>query len=202
MHGLAHKIEAGLDFRGNWTDNERKAVQRRLDKLPPALTRDNPALRTIERKKVLKPKPPGAPGDSKYIGPTDQKKPGTIVLYDRGVYDGRRQIDKENLSRSVFHELAHSLDHELPGVFEQWKAISAWTQRNGAWVAQRPGAGFVDDYAMTSPFEDWAETFQEYFIQPAAVKKRVPEKHRFIERFLAAAKRHELTKRRRPCSTS
>ena len=115
-----------------------------------------------------------------------------VVVFDKGVYDGGSKIKKEHLSRSVLHELAHSLDDELPKVFNEWKALSGWSLRDGKWVALRPAAGFVDDYAKTSPFEDWAETFSEYFLHPEIVKKRYPEKHRFMERFMAAARRGEL----------
>lgn len=189
MIGLALKIESALEknaveFEGKWTSGERDGVEERLHKLPAQLV---DGVKGIERRKVLKPKPPGAPGDSKYI-PTSSR----IVLYDKGVYDGGRKIKEDQLSRSVFHELAHSLEKKVPMLFENWKAISGWTQKDGKWKATRPQSGFVDDYAKTSPYEDWAETFQEYFVQPAQVRQRFPEKFRFVEKLMDAAKRGEL----------
>jgi hypothetical protein len=194
VHGLALRLEAALEkegeepaFEGNWTPEERRAVKARLDQLPPRLVGANPGFHAIARKPVLNPKPPGAPGDSKY-----EPSSGRIVLYDKGVYDGGRKIKEDHLSRSVFHELAHTLEKTVPKLFENWKAISGWTQRDGKWVATLPKAGFVDDYAKTSPYEDWAETFQEYFVRPEIVRKRFPLKYRFVEHVLAAARRGEL----------
>ena len=196
MYGLAHKIESALEkdaleLGGKWTEEERRAVKERVAQVPRALVQDNPGVKRIERQEVLKPKPPGAPGDSTYL-PPDKGQPGRIVLYDKGVYDGGRNIKEDHLSRSVFHELAHSLEKTVPMLFENWKAISGWNQKDGKWKATRPEAGFVDDYAKTSPYEDWAETFQEYFVQPGLVRKRYPEKYRFVEHVIDAARRGEL----------
>jgi len=172
---------------GPWSDHETSVVKQYLENLPEELTIRNPNLKKIERKDVLRPKPAGAPGDSKY----DQDR-GAVVVYDKGVYDGGEKVKRDHLARSVLHELAHSLDDELPKIFNEWKAISGWTQKDDKWTATNPRVGFVDDYAKTSPFEDWAETFQEYQLHPAEVRKRVPEKARFMERFLSAAGRGEL----------
>jgi hypothetical protein len=185
VRGLAHKIEDKLE--GPWSAEETSIVKQYLEDLPEELTLRNPNLKRIERQKVLKPKPPGAPGDSKF----DTGR-GAVVVYDQGVYDGGQKVKREHLARSVLHELAHSLDDELPKVFEEWKAISGWTQKGDKWLATNPRVGFVDDYAKTSPFEDWAETFQEHQLHPELVRKRVPEKARFVDRFLSAVRRGEI----------
>jgi hypothetical protein len=179
---IANKIESEL-LKGDWTDEERRVADQTLMKLPPQLTTGNPNLKDVERKKKLEPKPPGAPGDSEFKG-------GRVVVYDKGVYNGGR-LDKDNLRRSILHELAHSVDDEVPHVFAQWCAISWWRKVHGEW-RHGPHAKFVDDYAGTSPYEDWADTFSEYHLHPEIVRKRFPEKFRFIERFLGAVSRGEI----------
>lgn len=182
MIRIAHKIESEL-LKGDWTDEEKRVADHTLMKLPKQLTTENPNLKDIERKKKLESKPAGAPGDSQYKG-------GRVVVYDKGVYNGGR-LDKDNLRRSILHELAHSVDDEVPGVFAQWCALSGWRKSGDGWTHSR-AAKFVDDYAATSPYEDWADTFSEYHLHPEIVRKRYPEKFRFIERFLGAVSRGEI----------
>lgn len=175
-------------LKGDWTPEERRIADHTLMKLPPQLTKDNPNLKDIERKKKLENKPAGAPGDSEYKG-------GRIVVFDKGVYDGGR-LDKDNLRRSILHELAHTVDDEVPHVFAQWCALSGWRKHNGEW-RHGPHATFVDDYAKTSPYEDWADTFMEYVIHPEIVRKKFEGKFRFIERFLGAVSRGEIKLRKK-----
>lgn len=115
----------------------------------------------LVREPVLRNAPANAPGHSKYIPVLS-----AIVVYDKGVYDGQR-IDPEQFRRSIFHELAHTIVRQSP------RLLSAWT-------ATTSGAGFVDDYAKTSPEEDFADTFSEYLISRDATRKAVPPKAEFI----------------------
>lgn len=187
MIRLAHKIESEL-LKGDWTEEERRVADHTLMKLPKQLTVENPNLKDVERKKALQPKPAGAPGDSEY-------KDGRVVVFDKGVYNGGR-LDKDNLQRSILHELAHSVDDEVPGVFAHWCALSGWRKVGETWKHGKR-ATFVDDYAGTSPFEDWADTFSEYHLHPEIVRKRFPDKFRFIDRFLGAVSRGEIKLRKK-----
>lgn len=187
MIRLANKIDSEL-LKGDWTEEERAVADHTLMKLPKQLTTQNPNLKDIERKKKLEPKPKGVPGDSEY-------KDGRVVVFDKGVYNGGH-LDEDNLKRSLLHELAHTVDDEVPQVFQEWKALSGWALRGGEWK-HSPRAKFVDDYARTSPFEDWADTFSEYHIHPEIVRRRFPEKFRFIERFLGAVSRGEIKLRKK-----
>lgn len=180
MLGLAHKIENEL-LRGEWSDDEERVADQTLLKLPKQLTVDNPNLKSIDRSTARQ---GGGPGDSQF-------KDGRVVVFDKGVYDSGGKLDPDNLKRSILHELAHSVDDEVPRVFAQWRALSGWRERDGKW-SHDEGAKFVDDYASTSPYEDWADTFSEFYLHPEIVRKRYPEKFRFIERFVGAVGRGEI----------
>ena len=151
----------GLELEGRWSTAEVTELQRFLSPLPARWLEENPNLRAIVRRPVLEDAPPSAPGHSKY-----EPAGGAIVVYDKGVYDGDR-IDPEQFRRSVFHELAHTIVRTNP------RLLAAWT-------ASTDGAGFVDEYAKTSPEEDFADTFSEYLIDSAATRKAVPPKAEFL----------------------
>lgn len=151
----------GLELEGRWTPAEVAELQRFLAPLPARWLEENPNLRTLVRRPVLEDAPPSAPGHSKY-----EPAEGAIVVYDKGVYDGDR-IDPEQFRRSVFHELAHTIVRTNP------RLLAAWT-------ASTAGAGFVDEYAKTSPEEDFADTFSEYLIDHVATRKAVPPKAAFV----------------------
>lgn len=158
----------GILLQGEWTKDEVAEAKKILAPLPAAYVEKNSHFRVLERQRVLVDAPPEAPGHSKYNPPS-----GTIVVYDKGVYHGSR-IDPEQFRRSVYHELAHAIVRQDPDLLERWKASTR-------------GDGFVDDYAKTSPEEDWADTFSEVLIFGDRVRRVVPLKYAFVRRELARA---------------
>lgn len=163
----------GIELRGEWTDAEIQHLAKIFKDLPDGLVEANPNFKAVERRPVLLNAPPEAPGHSKYEPLT-----GTIVVFDKGVYDGE-QIDPEQFRRSVCHELAHSIIRSNPSEFLQ------------LWSSSTHGDGFVDEYAKTSPEEDFCDTFSEYLIDPRRTAEAVPKKASFVRRLLASSSRQE-----------
>lgn len=158
----------GLTLSGKWLDLEVKVLNEILKPLPREWVENNRSLTTIGRDSVLRNAPPEAPGHSKY-----EPKLGLIVVYDKGVYH-HGKLDNEQFRRSVYHELAHSIIRSKPTILQDW-------------ISDTSGDGFVDEYAKTSPEEDFADTFSEFFIHRKAVRKAVPRKNEFIGRILSDA---------------
>lgn len=155
----------GLRLTGDWTNAERLALANVLEPLPQKWVEGNPLLVGIRREKALKNAPPDAPGHSKYERPSR-----SIVVFDKGVYHGDG-IDKTQFRRSIYHELAHTLLDADPSLLQNWQQACSRDR-------------FVDEYAKTSPEEDFADTFSELFINPSATRSAVPRKARFIESLL------------------
>lgn len=156
----------GVTLHGPWPGDELAHLHRILEPLPPAWLERNPYIRTFVRRSVLTDGPPDAPGHSKYDPIT-----GSIVVFDKGVYHGNK-IDPEQFGRSVYHELAHTLQRLYPGLLD-------------AWVASTRGDEFVDQYARAGPDEDIADTFSEFFLHTDQVRKRFRRKAQFIEELRA-----------------
>lgn len=162
-----------LTLAGCWRPREVEEIVRILAPLPHAWLEGNPHCRSIIRRDVLRDAPPEAPGHSKY-----EPSVGAIVVFDKGVYHGD-EIDPEQFRRSVYHELAHSIIRGSPDLLRQWSAAT-------------DDDDYVDDYAKTSPEEDFADTFSEFFIHNGETAKRVPIKARFIRRLLEQASREKV----------
>lgn len=157
-----------IELRGSWREPELFEIKKILAPLPRSFLEGNPWIQVIERQPVLLDGPPSAPGHSKY-----DPRTATIVVFDKGVYDGNR-LNTEQFRRSVYHELAHAIIRQNPSLLEQW---TRETRRDG----------FVDEYAKTSPEEDFADSFSEFFIFPGATKNAVPIKSAFLRRLMTKA---------------
>lgn len=155
----------GITLRGKWAPAESGELRQVMAPLPRGWVEENPNFRVLIRESVLTGAPPNAPGHSKY-----DPKAGAIVVYDKGVYHGGR-LDPEQFRRSIYHELAHSLIKSNPSILRRW-------------AAETNGDGFVDDYAKTSPHEDFADTLSEVLIHNGPTHKAVPRKAAFIQSLL------------------
>lgn len=156
----------GIEIKGNWKPIEIRVLKEIFKPLPRVWIENNPSFKTIQRDTVLTNAPPEAPGHSKY-----EPQLGLIVVYDKGVYHNGK-LDREQFHRSVYHELAHSIIRSNP------KLLRSWTNETS-------NDGFVDEYAKTSPEEDFADTFSEYFIHNGAARKAVPLKANFLQKLLS-----------------
>jgi len=159
----------GIALVGGWTPEEKKVIPEILGPMPDAWLKDNPFISRIIRKPTLLNAPKTAPGHSKY-----EPQNRSIVVFDKGVYhDGK--IDLEQFRRSVCHELAHAILELHP------KLLSKWT------IATK-NDDYVDDYAKTSPEEDFADTFSEFFIDPKKTRSVVPRKANFVQKLLSLSR--------------
>jgi hypothetical protein len=158
----------GIELLGGWREPEVRELRRVLAPLPRDWVENNPSFRQLVRRAVLTNAPPEAPGHSKY-----EPELGAIVVFDKGVYHGGK-LDPEQFRRSIYHELAHSIIRRDP------QLLRAWTECTR-------GDGFVDNYAKTSPDEDFADTLSEFFIHNGATTKVVPAKASFLRHLLEQA---------------
>lgn len=172
FHGLRDEIlklasdRFGVKLIGEWTSQEKAALSAILEQLPEKLVRGNGNLRAIARAPKVQNAPPDAPGHSMYR-PNNAKQGkyrGTLVIFDKGVYDRHGKLDAELFGKSVLHELSHSFSVKIPSVFG------------------RPP--YITEYAAQSNKEDWAESFAEFFLHPEALKSKAPEKSEAIAKFL------------------
>ncbi|KKL18797.1 hypothetical protein LCGC14_2471940 [marine sediment metagenome] len=164
----------GITLQGPWGAEEVSTLFKTLKPLPSAWLEKNPYVQAIIRGDALKGAPADAPGHSKY-----DSKQRAIVVYDKGVYHaGSSRIDKEQLSRSVLHELAHTL-------LRQFGWLNEWKQ-------ETKNDGFVDEYARTASQEDFADTFSEFFIKPNRTARVAPKKFAFIQDRLARAQEEKI----------
>ena len=164
--------ERGIRLLGEWSDAELQGLSRMLKPLPKHWLEDNQSLECIARRPKLMDAPPGAPGHSKY-DPSSR----TIVVYDKGVYHHGR-IDPEQFRRSVLHELGHSILEDDASILDRWSN-------------ETKGDGFVDEYAKTSPAEDFCDTFSEFLIFHEKTKQVVPRKWRFLYNLMQQARPQE-----------
>jgi hypothetical protein len=163
----------GLEFVGKWTPPETREAVEILRPLPSSWLEQNPHIKSIIRRSVLRNAPPEAPGHSKY-----EPAFAAIVVFDKGVYhDG--QIDPEQFRRSIYHELGHAILRNQPSLLEQWADATR-------------GDGFVDEYAKTSPEEDFCDTFSEFFIHNGETRKVAPKKADFMRELLDRAQREKV----------
>lgn len=83
--------------------------------------------------------------------------------------------------QTLLHEVGHNLHYKLPrDKYEQWNTMSSWVKTGDNWGFDTVGACMVSRYGMTSPHEDFAETFSAYRYNARALLARCPEKYRFM----------------------
>lgn len=167
-----------------WTSDEISALDKVLAMLPAAFVSRNPNLKAIVKQKEYTGSYNQAPGHGMYqesAGPKAKKD--YIVMYDRAFRDENGQLKPENIAKTLIHELSHSLDDEKPGPFQDWLALSGWFQElDGRWLPARD-TGFLNQYAMGHPKEDFAESFTAYVLDPDRLRIASPQKFMFMEQF-------------------
>jgi hypothetical protein len=155
-----------VELLGNWYDEELHELNNVLSKLPDKLVRNNGNLLSVGRAPKILNAPPSAPGHSMYKPNVQKhgKSRGSLVIFDKGVYDRQGNLDSKLFGKSILHELSHSFDVRIPEVFGK--------------------PPFITDYACRSPEEDWAESFAEHFLNQEILKNRAPAKAKAIALFL------------------
>ncbi|MFS4458173.1 putative zinc-binding metallopeptidase [Bdellovibrio sp. HCB2-146] len=88
---------------------------------------------------------------------------------------------------TLIHEVAHALsDHQFHNIElkPEWLGLSQWIHREGTSLNTSRGANrqeFVSDYAMSSPREDFAESFTAYIYEPQLLLRQNPAKFQFLK---------------------
>jgi hypothetical protein len=93
--------------------------------------------------------------------------------------------DKLGPQATIIHELGHNWDtkDENPTIRDFYE-LSHWRKIKGAWTFN-PAAAFARDYGKTSPFEDFATSFEVYFSKTKP-KSQWQAKWNYVDRFLTA----------------
>lgn len=96
------------------------------------------------------------------------------------VFDSWNKQSPRHQVSSIMHEIAHvfASQHGLDRSPE-WLALSGW-KNEGDWKATKPET-LVSTYSEESPGEDFAESFVAYRYNPRWLRKRSPEKYRFMK---------------------
>lgn len=160
-----------ISLLGKWTPKEILELHRVLRQLPDVLVRNNSNLLSIGREHKIINAPSWAPGHSMYKPnhPKFGKHRGTLVIFDKGVYDNSGKFDRVQFGKSILHDLSHSF-----GITDF-----------GSIFGKPP---FITEYAKREPKEDFAESFAEYFLHPNLLKERTPKKFEAIRAFLTRSK--------------
>lgn len=86
----------------------------------------------------------------------------------------------ENLLDTLVHEVGHNVHYNLWrkdwGLKGRWADLYEQSKVNFA----RENLGFVSEYALSSDFEDFAETYRTYIRDPQLLRFVSPEKYEFM----------------------
>ena len=161
-----------------WDEAEIKALDHVLAMLPRAFVSANPNIKAIVRQREYSGDHESAPGHGMYRANVAGKK-DYLVLYDKGMYSSPGELDFGLMTRTVIHEISHSLDDELPGPFSEWLRITGWFRDGGQWLCK--SHEFVNNYAASHPKEDFAESFSSYVLEPERLMRASPSRYEFMD---------------------
>lgn len=161
---------------GNWQDRDVERIDQALEKMQRKtnnaallMTPSGGAYLFVRQGKLL--------SGSAFSG----LHSGSTIYLTENAFDG----STDSTQRTVFHEIGHSWD--LPGkktFAAQFRALSGWTNqqpsadviddyvkavdRDEDWWYLK-SAGFVSNYAMSNPREDFAETVEAFFAEDSGL---------------------------------
>lgn len=178
------KIDVPLRDRScRWTRKEAEKMAQAFDKLPDVL------LRRAARFKMRWYR------DAVATGRRNKKKPdkwATTVVEDGYISVGSNMMKEKarRVYRTVTHELGHVAQYEMTGLSAKLarplvKTIGTPGFTSISWtLAATDGLktynGFVSEYARSDDREDFAESVEFYWINPAALKQVNEKKYRFM----------------------
>ena len=154
-----------------WTTDELALIARTVQNLPEHMF-------PLHRDFYLTHKPRGLRSDTSdgiVFGQTEVRT-GNVSLF--GIWD--RQNPQMQMA-ILTHELAHTVAVRL-GIAEnpRWLSLSDWKVGSKAFKAGKKRS-FVSQYAAYNPDEDFAESFVAYRYNPLLLKRKSPEKFRFLK---------------------
>lgn len=127
-----------------------------------------------------------------HVKRSKRRKGNTIANATISFFELWGDIDRQERIVTVIHEIGHRLADYLDSTdtSEEWANISGWTfDRSsfmGIYEATRVGssAGFVSNYALTNPVEDFAESFTAYILAPKFLKSRSSAKFQYLKKYV------------------
>ena len=93
---------------------------------------------------------------------------------------GQQSQTAAALLETLTHEVGHNVHFNMR--IDKWDLAVRWRE---LYVASEgpfaeTGLGFVSDYARANHFEDFAETYRAYILEPGLLKAANPEKYEFM----------------------
>ena len=107
-----------------------------------------------------------------------------IVAADSTVklYDLWKTANSPTRQYELMHEFGHNMHNRLSrDLTRRWLAMSSWVKTGDAWNYDTIGACMISKYGMTSPYEDFAETFTTYRYNGKGLQELCPEKYEFMK---------------------
>ena len=104
-----------------------------------------------------------------------------IVLSDAALMDGAAIYGEDTL----LHEMGHAWWYTDPGRLQERFIEISWIQDGKGYIRKGDSSeGFVSNYAMTKPEDDFAESFAAYVHAPEWLMTKAPQKYEFIRKHI------------------
>lgn len=99
----------------------------------------------------------------------------------------------EGVLDTVTHEVGHNAYAAI--IENNSELVAKWEELNDeSWLKLlTDSTGFVSDYAMTSKYEDFAESYMTYIRDPEKLQLLSPEKYEFMRDYVFAGREYEQT---------
>src|SRR5690606_13983111 len=82
---------------------------------------------------------------------------------------------------TLLHEMAHALWSGLNEPLKRSFSNISWNDQMGRWSPKLQNSkGFISNYAMTSPEEDFAESFSAFIHQPEKLRAEADKKYQWF----------------------
>jgi hypothetical protein len=103
---------------------------------------------------------------------------------------GQQSQTAAALLETLTHEVGHNVHFNMR--IDNWDLAVRWRElyvASEGTFAER-GLGFVSDYARADYFEDFAETYRAYILEPETLKAANPEKYEFMRQEVFAGREY------------
>jgi Putative zinc-binding metallo-peptidase len=103
-----------------------------------------------------------------------------IIFSDSALMDQEKDVYGEG---TILHEMGHAFWYGQSEQFKDKFSSISWSKNNGKWEKLASGSsGFISEYSMKSPDEDFAEHFSGYIHHPERLRSSAPKKNEFLEK--------------------
>lgn len=121
----------------------------------------------------------GAPLPIKTANAIYYVKDQVIQFGDGAFMDNKQDVYGEG---TVLHEMGHAYWYGIPEARREKFINMSWVKKDKEWVKKAPGSdGFITEYSMTNPEEDFAEHFSAFMHNPEFLKRRAMAKNNYFE---------------------